>query len=468
MAFIVFITFTSAAAPLAAQVPVSSLVKCKQDRFENFEVGVLTFGGTNTQGEEALEDALLNAHDFYGKHFRNPWLVCFDDPSTGSRSYAIIWHPNLLSSQGDLGEYIVPDAQGAGADRAQIHLDEPSVRPAYDQYAAAGIGKASDAFAAPYHELFHAIQANYETFQRPKGGSGYALIAPDWAWEGMADALAWTWVMTKHRGLETDRTKRGFDLPLNKPADKSSAYGTDLFWEFLMREPRYDNNTVNLELSGKMHPGLIQNFLNLSEDFPKIYAKYSPFKCLQTRPDGTCAKSNQEDWAVKALDEMLKEVFNAKLNPSPPLEGGLYVVYPKFAAWLLDTVADKNVSTAAQGIGKHWSSIRAVQLPPSSEFTGTVSVKRLASECILVRMPSGTAGRDFFFTVLGDRDTLESLHLGVDGTDWPVTTASRDNFKSWVVPVKSSESHKFLVLSNVFPIAEKTIDRTVQIKAVLR
>ena len=74
----------------------------------------------------------------------------------------------------------------------------------------------------PVHELFHAVQNNYQDISDDER---------DWIWEGTADAVlrAFADEFEPELGVKL-RARITFDEPLHKPPDDDDAYGTWFFW----------------------------------------------------------------------------------------------------------------------------------------------------------------------------------------------------------------------------------------------
>jgi len=88
-------------------------------------------------------------------------------------------------------------------------------------------------FTTPVHELFHAIQFSYPSFNKKDD-------VPDWITEGTANAAGEIWAHDHDGSRDYFEYSRRYDRPLASPVnaekDPKGAYGTSSFWEWIAIE----------------------------------------------------------------------------------------------------------------------------------------------------------------------------------------------------------------------------------------
>ncbi|MDP6951584.1 MAG: hypothetical protein QGF53_02385, partial [Alphaproteobacteria bacterium] len=330
-------------APVAA-VP---LAECTDDEYgwlQTFEIGNLDAAGRDfvdgyaaspdrpailSRAGDLMEEALHHAAAFYRATLKlkaPPKLLCVADPDSGEMSYAIIVDPSFADPGSDsLGEYSAPEIRVSTL-----------VSDAYGSMASGG-GADADPFLTPAHELFHAVESSYRIFT--VCGRGLRLCTRSWVDEGLADAFAYAWLRKYERANSRYRTKLErslpyLDHPLHRPSDDDEAYHRSLFWSYLAWAPKYvytyrdkkgpSGQIVGLTPKGRFDARLLIRFMNMANP--------------SADPSTLSARAGQ--WELKWLDEVLAMALNEamdKLNIKIPreLKGGLFVIYPKYAAWLV-------------------------------------------------------------------------------------------------------------------------------------
>ncbi len=442
-AMVALALFCAFALPASAQVPSAALQKCRGDWLANFDVGMESFGGTGADADIAIEAALADAAAFYsGAGFYAPVLQCFDDPESRETRYAMHYATGMGE---DLGDY-EPTRCGSGSAAARLNILEI---PKHYGLMISGATANAAQIGTPPHELFHGVQSSYDMF---------SMCPKDWVWEGLAEALAYIWLQNygprnQQFKINMARGIRYIDYPLHMPytpvtkdgEDNAHAYGTSLFWEYLTREPKLaiGDETIALGLSRRFDPALLERFMDMRGNDPKTYQDFAG----ATAPPG--------DWELRWLDKMLADLFNARLKRGQ-VEGGVYVVYPKFAAWLVNSVKPDQLKKFFK------SSCEPVTLSEEQPVSRSVAVRAVASACFAVSFPDNSANKAFMVTTRGAVATTTPLHLGANGD---VIPASRhdDSRKSWLVLPPPDQETVYLVLSNVSPVAVGSEDLSVSL-----
>lgn len=422
-----------------AQVPSSALQKCRDVWEGGFDVGIDSFGGSDSDADAAVNTALADAAAFYsGVGFSAPVLQCFDDPDSGETRYAMHYDADMHNN---LGDY---ESTRCGGGSAKARLNSLEI-PKHYGLMISGATADSGRIGTPPHELFHGVQSSYDMF---------SLCPEDWVWEGLAEALAYIWLQNygprnRQYKISMGRTIRYIDYPLHEPYakddDNGHAYGTALFWEYLTREPKLavGDETVSLGLSRRFDPALLERFMDMRGNDSETYQSFAG------------ATAAPDHWELRWLDKMLADLFNERLKRGQ-VEGGVYVVYPKFAAWLVNFVEPGQL--------KHFfkAGCGAVTLSEDQPVSHGVTVRRVASACLAISFGDNSDNKGFMVTMAGATKDTTRLHLGVNGE---VISASRqdDSRKTWLVLPPPDQETVYLALSNVSPVAVRSEDLSVSL-----
>lgn len=429
---------------------------------ENFSIG--NFGTPNTftpgtaSGDRQITEALSLAKAYYqGYGFEPPILRCYQS-GPNAASYSFYYG----GSSANLGGYTAPwNTLVPDIDKAKIEID-PVIRTTFAEMGPGRTGVMKvDHLMTPGHELFHGIQASYKLFK---------LIPADWVDEGLADAFGYLFLRDYAATIPNSRIDktinnmprreiRYINYPLHLPKNLSSdptlngdekldaesqaldqAYGTSVFWEFLIDNKVFNIRGSNIKLdnineSETISVKIILDYFNIKDKYYDMYkGGFNPGK---------------EVFAILQLDEILVEKFNEALSRSNRLDyngGGLAVVYPKFAAWLLSQ-ANPAKGTPDLAMVDSVSHAQLFDTQPScteievpSRWSGTnaktVKIKVLGSVCLKVKPASAGTPRDFHVFVRAS-DGLgepERLYAGWDGNvQEPEHRLSISLGRSWLV-----------------------------------
>lgn len=441
--------------PMTAQVRSNQLQVCNRSGQDSgshpreFTVGFDEFGGIGSDVDKAIEKALAHAANYYSEQGFDgkPVLQCFESSDSGETKFAVHYAvegaPERLARGEEplgssLGDY---DSVRCGLGTAKIRLNLQRVATQYGLMIT-GTKALAPEISTPAHELFHAVQSSYPLF---------SLCPDDWVWEGLAEAMAYLWLQDwkDRRTIDRTRSVRFWDYPLHKPkghddhpenSDNTQAYGTSLFWEYLTHDPQYviSGEAITAGLTGRADSALILRFMSMDRLKNKEYfALHSP-----------------TDWELRWLDEVLRDWFNPHLQRAK-LAGGLYVVYPRFIAWMVDAVDDKsNLRHLFEG------GCEKVTLNPDPMRPVPGGIPRLApvaSECVAVFFPPGTtANRSFSVNLMGSPARTKSIHVSWKGTPEQLVPRVDEKRKSWVVMPGPTEEPIYLTVANVSPVATDT------------
>lgn len=425
---------------------------------------ILDFGpttvGVGVQQDAAIriEQAIGNALDFYrnglqgrgaaaGTSALNPWdqgvpppkkMLCITDPTDNAQKYVIF--PDSISAD-TLGEYRAPRPVLGGVPDIRI---DPAVVLAYQALARGGRPD-SDEIVTPAHELFHAIEAAHKMFTHPMlgGCKEYNVCTAHWVGEGIADAMAYAWlrnnearVIGASSSINIDRMLPHLDLPLHKTPDNSDeAYAASLFWEYLAWEPRYVRNErdhamasgtlMGLRPGGNktvFDPRLILRFMNMD---PASIARYSQ------------GGNRRGAWELEWLDKVLRDALvEARSKLSIPIprnpKGGLWVVYPKYAAWLVAHQTNMRSPQIMPRLKELFpSGCLPVTLTMDFEAELTVEVPDIASVCIVLERQKVSELVDI--TLRAPRPVRDRIHLGWNGEVIPPHRKGNRTAKRWTV-----------------------------------
>jgi hypothetical protein len=404
-----------------------------------------------------LEYALAHAASFYGNTLRltaPPTLQCVADPDSGEMRYAFIVDPAL----GDFGEY----------NSAALALwGVPDVRIATEVVNAYTAD--SERFVTPPHELFHAVEAGYPLFTA--GGACTRMCARTWVVEGMADAFAYGWMrnyqITGSGGRVTlDRQLPHLDDPLHLPANKDQAYARSYFWSYLAWQPKYvyvykdkkgpTGQIVGLAPKGvRFDPRLMVRFMTMT----------NPLRSFES------LSSRGPHWELEWLDEVLKQALNKAIDDlgiqiPRDLEGGMFVIYPKYAAWMMGHlttgVSDTKRDEALGGMFRECR-LLPVSANPGSAEPETVQIADLSTACFLIKRPEGRENDTVDVTMEGPAGDLSRIHMGWNGG---VVVPSVDNgrVKTWRLGLPQGDSPSnptgallWLAVSNVAEKLQATV-----------
>jgi hypothetical protein len=404
--------------------------------------------------------------------FNPPILRCYQDAASGDWLYTFHYE----TMPGDHGEYLNP-SRNTGTERARVMIDW-SVQSGFGAALGGGTIR-GDVLSTPAHELFHAVQESYPMIQLQPSG---------WVSEGMADAFAHLHADGYHNhkrsGWSVDkndtRDVRFINYSLHSPKPVSPGmvspqeYGTSIFWEFLISNPKFkipgvkvetppaDQNTQSVQLSSRpLSLGIIKKFLNMSlSDYLAYEAngrKKNVFAILWL--DRILVR--QFNKAIKVIND--KSSTTVKLDPLKPNGGGLGVVYPKFAAWLLNQADPANGkpdlvmmdSLKRDKIFEGGCQTATVPTAVPTDASATLTIKVIGSVCLKVMATSS-------FWVHAKKGGAitdpERLHAGWDGNSQIPTPMPEEKGKAWRVEYslmsRPPTDSVYLVFSNVGPDLE--------------
>jgi hypothetical protein len=235
----------------------------------DFSIG--TFVATNripnmftpgvTPADKVIASYMEKAAIFYSvEGMKPPILRCYQDPSNNAWTYSL--HYESMSDAH--GSYLTL-SELVATNRARLKIDPP-LQTAFGMLSGSGTIR-GDVLSTPSHELFHAVQQSYRFM---KGN------AKEWVWEGMAEAMGNLYANEYYRNMgipesrinkNGTRNTRYFNHPLHIPKGetKNQAYGTSLFWEFLINNPVFNFQGSNITLAKNQSPGTLS--LELIEQF---------------------------------------------------------------------------------------------------------------------------------------------------------------------------------------------------------
>ncbi len=361
-----------------------------------------------------------------------PNLLCVIDPSSGELKYVQFIDPAM--EDGTMGEYNWKRRAKAGTPDIRL---APEVIRAFDDLAQR-IPAASKHIMTPAHELIHAIQGSYSMFT--VCGKPYGVCGDGWVDEGIADAFAYAWLRMYERArpvrkIKLKRPLRYLDEPLHQPSKwgreaNDQNYATSYFWEYLAWEPKYVYTDKDKELETGLLAGLrpksrfdstlIKRFMNLDEESKTKY-----------RPDSARANQWQLEWLDKILKDALvkaKDKLKFKIPRNP--KGGLFVIYPKFAAWMLahqtNGVKDKKLDRALQRLFKNGYKDengdkvkecpkRKVKFSEGPAETITIPISEVATACLRLQRVGENKNSDVDIIMKEPSDAFGQIHLGWDG-----------------------------------------------------
>jgi hypothetical protein len=102
-------------------------------------------------------------------------------------------------------------------------------------------------FATAVHELFHAVQYAYDSFQRQD--------VANWITEGTAEAVGNIWLRLRGGNPGWDDATRSYAVPLHEPESLDDAYRTEDFWVYITarhagRNPGFIDAVFRQDLAG--------------------------------------------------------------------------------------------------------------------------------------------------------------------------------------------------------------------------
>lgn len=416
--------------------------------------------GIEQDAANKIEYAIRHALNFYRTGLRpqgrsldvpssKPWengvpppprMLCISEPDTDVKKYVIF--PDTISKD-TLGEYRAPGPVLGGVPDIRI---DPTVILAF-QDLARGNGKVdSEKITTPAHELFHAIEAAHPMFTNPmlQGCKEYGVCPAHWVSEGIADAMAYAWLRKYETGVLGNRPRIKYnrqlpylDLPLHKAPDNSDeAYAVSLFWEYLAWEPRYVRNEKDHRLvSGTLlglrpdqnkaffDPRLILRFMNMDA---AAIAKYSS------------ASNRKGAWELEWLDHVLRDALvEARKDlsieiPRDP-KGGLFVVYPKYAAWLVahQTNGRSNAQINARLGELFMNGCLPVTVVEDFDASVSLEIPDLATACVALLRPNVSDQVDI--SLEGTQALRDRIHIGWNGEVIPPHKKGNRTAKRWTV-----------------------------------
>lgn len=382
-----------------------------------------------------VETALADAASFYKNTLglTAPFKVqCVADPDTGEKRYAFIFDPNLS----DFGWYHTPAPPLTGVPDLRL---KPTVVNHFIT--------TSERFVTPAHELFHAVEAGYPLFTA--AGACGRICANPWVFEGMADAFAYGWmrqyqIAGRVGRVTLDRELPNLDDPLHLPADKDEAYARSHFWEYLVWEPKYvyiykdkegpKGQIVNLAPEAvRFDPWLLIRIMNMT----------TPLRVLNTPSD------RKVHWEMEWLDSVLKDVLNKAIADSGTkvprkLKGGMFVVYPKYAAWMLGHlttgVSDAKRDAALGNMFKKGCRGLPVSTATGDAQTRTLRIFDMSTACFVIdRKQKGRANDRVDVTMEGSTDELNRIHMGWNG-GVVVPSVDDGKVKTWRLGLPQGDS----------------------------
>ena len=177
----------------------------------------------------------------------------------------------------------------------------------------------------PVHELFHAVQNNYQDISGTER---------DWIWEGMADAVLRTYADEFESELRVAMKPRvSFDHPLHKPPNEDNqAYGTWHFWlsvgraiespstiryfqDVLGQDLGANNGLDGVDLALARHGGLYQRLPDFFSELDIHDNYFGPVDEIQAAlPAG---KTVHEEKFGSAVNEVAGTAFHLQVKPRP-------------------------------------------------------------------------------------------------------------------------------------------------------
>lgn len=297
--------------------------------------------------EGAIRKILIDSANYFMGLVTPPEVNCQEFEYAIGGDYELIWEAVAVlvppaEIDGDLGEFRNNcDAGGFNEDVRLILLNQDDMEETYPKFSKQLAGGPPvqlevQNFLTPPHELFHAIyEASY---------LGKLCAASGWVSEGITEAFAVRWFEQSPWNNQDDGNwyYRNYNRSLHGPAPKSTAgkpsledYGNWLFWYFVGGQ--YDKNPF----SRVIDPGDPDTFsADLVKDFMNPPGKANIG--AGTSPGTLCRDplmdKGKTNWDLDWLDKVLKCWMNRIQvdPPEHPVEGGLYVMYPRFATWLVD------------------------------------------------------------------------------------------------------------------------------------
>ncbi len=468
-AALAMLCLAAGAAPAAA-VPFQ---ECR-DWLETFEIGNVNPAGNDfidgyaaspdrpvilSRAGDLMEEALHHAAAFYRvtlKLTAPPKLLCVADPDSGEMSYAFVIDESLINPD--------PNKSVYGDYDAPLIRISPEVVHAYGSMAG-GSGAEADPFITPAHELFHAVEAGYRISSICGG------CTSSWVDEGLADAFAYAWLRKYERANSGSRTalERGLprlDHPLHLPADADDAYYRSMFWSYLAWSPKYvytyrdkkgpSGQIVGLTPKGRFDARLIIRFMNMANT-SRDYSDY---------------RARDRQWELEWLDEVLAMALNEamdKLSIDIPreLKGGLYVIYPKYAAWLVGHLTTgvghrKRLALLKELFGGKCE-VAALTASPDASDSVQVTIAEIATGCVHIKRPEDYENDRVDVTMTAPVDDLHRIHLGWNGGVVPPSVDDGVT-KAWRIGLPQGDSvsnptgrHLFLAISNVAEDISETV-----------
>ncbi len=256
------------------------------------------------------------------------------------------------------------------------------------------------------------------------------------------------------------------DDPLHLPGDDNEAYNRSLFWSYLAWAPKYvytyrdkkgpSGQIVGLTPKGRFDARLIIRFMKMANPS----RDYSNFR----------ARAGQ--WELEWLNEMLAQALNeamGKLSIQIPreLEGGLFVIYPKYAAWLVGHLTTgvsqrKRLSLLGQ-LFKNVCEVADLTGGREDSDTVQLDIAEIATGCVIIKRSEDYENDRVDVTMTAPVDDLHRIHLGWNGG---VVPASVDDgvTKAWRIGLPQGDSvsnptgrYLFLAISNVAEDISETV-----------
>jgi len=379
--------------------------------------------GIQRQTAAEIEKAITHGITYYRdtlKLLPPPRLLCVADPNAGGE-YKYVFG---MDSQ------MVNDAWGIFHEDSSGPFPTPNIAlapgviTAFSGLANGGPGD-DGPIMTPIHEFFHSVAVAYPLFKVCGRG-----CTAGWTDEGIADAFAYAWLrkydmVELNNRITLNRSLRYIDHPLHQPGSShpdggDTEYATSLFWSYLAWEPKYVDKSKNRKHPGGslfglrpkgtgFKPELILKFLEMD---PASVGKYSSIS------------NRHGPWQLEWLDKALRDALVKARNslsikiPRDP-KGGLYIIYPKFAAWLVAHLTTNLHSSALDGILDRLFNTGCVEVTLNAEAgspqTESFQVFEMATSCLRVTRTGKYKNATVDVTMMSPRDQFDQIHLGWNG-----------------------------------------------------